>query len=326
MCVRIVGVGSYHPERSVPNSELGVRVRLDAAGIYRRTGIRRRYWAADGESTSDLAAAAGRRALDHAQIAATAVDLIIVSTTSPDMQFPSTACLVQRHLGARRAAAFDVAASCAGFLFALDVGRRYVATGAAPVVLVIAAEVKSRFINPHDAGTAILFGDGAAAAVLRRAGGESEGILSLVLHSDGTGADWIDLPAGGSRRPTTTATLAAGLNSMRMQGGRVFRASVRRLVEVTHEALAAAGLRLSEIDHFVYHQANGRILAQLARRLGLAPPRLPITLEDCGNTSSASVPMALARLVEQGRVKPGERLLLGAFGGGLNWGAAAIQW
>jgi 3-oxoacyl-[acyl-carrier-protein] synthase-3 len=325
---RIVGVGAYRPDRCVTNRELAALVGLDPTGIERRTGIRTRFWADKDQASSDLALEAGRRALAAAGIPPQRLDLIIVSTTSPDMLFPSTACLVQRGLGAGRIPAFDVAASCAGFLTALDVARAYLSTGAARTALVIAAEVKSRFLDLHDPATAIVFGDGAGAVVLTADAGPAaaRGILALKLWSDGSRAGWIELPAGGTRRPLSAETLAANLHTMRMRGTLVFRGAVRHLIEATHAVLKEAGLGLDAIQHFVYHQANGRILAALAERLGLAPERLVITLPEYGNASSASLPMALERLAATGALKPDDLVLLGAFGGGLNWGAAVVRW
>lgn len=328
MQVRIVGVGAHRPDRCVTNRELAPLVGLDAAGIERRTGIRTRYWADKDQASSDLALAAGRQALAAAGIPSQQLELIVVSTTSPDMPFPSTACLVQRGLGAGRIPAFDVAASCAGFLTALDVARQYLTTGAVRTALVIATEVKSRFLDPHDPATAIVFGDGAGAVVLTAEpdAADARGILALRLWSDGSRAGWIELPAGGTRRPLTAETLAANLHTMRMRGARVFRGAVRHLSEATHAVLKDVERDLGAIRHFVYHQANGRILAALAERLGLAPERLVITLPEYGNASSASLPMALERLASTGALRPDDLVLLGAFGGGLNWGAAVVRW
>lgn len=325
MRARIVGLGSYHPERCVTNRELAPLVGLDESGIFRRTGIRTRYWAEKDQATSDLAFEAARLALDRAGMGASDLDLLVVSTTSPDMFFPSTACLVQGRLGIRGAPAFDVSASCAGFLTALDIARRYLESGAARSALVAAAEIKSRFIDPHDPSTAILFGDGAGAAVLRAEAGD-RGVITSRLWTDGSRASWIELPAGGSRRPSTLKTLEAGLHTMRMNGTAVFRAAVRSLAAATRAVLRDSKLDPSQIRHHLFHQANGRILAALARQLGLPDESLVVTLPEFGNTSSASLPMAWERIASSNRLSPGDLILLGAFGGGLNWGAAVVRW
>lgn len=323
---QILGTGSYLPERCVYNSELVPFVGLDEEGIRYRTGICERRWAAREEAASDLAVQAAQAALLMSGCSPAEVQAIILSTTSPDMPaFPATACLVQERLGISKAVSFDVAASCGGFLVALSVGQQWIMGRQARFVLVVASEVKSRFVNLHDPATAILFGDGAG-AVLLGSGGSEHALLSVKLHSDGSRAHLIQLPAGGSRLPISLSTLSQGLHTLRMEGGAVFRAAVRRLEAVTREVLKEQGLRITDIHHFVYHQANVRILSALARRLSIPQDRLVMTLSYTGNTSSASIPIALDHLVRSGRPKRGELIFLGAFGGGLNWGGALIQW
>jgi 3-oxoacyl-[acyl-carrier-protein] synthase-3 len=327
---QILGTGSYLPERCVKNSELTSSVGLDEAAIEQRTGIRERHWAAKEEAASDLAVQAARAALLMAGGSPAELQAIILSTTSPDMPaFPATACLIQERLGAKKAVGFDVAASCGGFLVALSVGLQWIASGQARSVLVVASEVKSRFVDLHDPATAILFGDGAGAVLLGSGGppqADGHAVLCVKLHSDGSRAHLIRLPAGGSRMPTSPSTLSQGLHALRMNGGAIFRAAVRQLEAVTREVLKEQGLEITDIHHFVYHQANARILSALARRLSIPSDRLVTTLSYTGNTSSASLPIALDHLVRSGRLKKGERIFLGAFGGGLNWGGALIRW
>ncbi len=323
---RLLGTGSYLPERCIANSELTPFVGLDDADIQNLTGIRERHWAAKDEAASDLAVRAARRALEIAGWPASKIDAIILSTTSPDMPaFPSTACLVQERLGAHRAVSFDVAASCGGFLFALSVGQQWLESERARYVLVIASEIKSRFLNLHDPTTAILFGDGSGAVLL---GSKENGhpVLDVKLHSDGSRGHLIRLPAGGSRQPSSLSTVTQGLHALVMNGGAIYRAAVRELVAVTREMLDKHGLKTSDIHHFVYHQANARILSALAKRLSIPKEKIVTTLEKTGNTSSASLPIALDSLVRSNHLRPGELIFLAAFGGGLNWGGALIHW
>lgn len=324
MLAQIIGTGSYVPGRRVPNIELSGPTRLTPEGILRRTGIHERRWAEKDQAASDLGTEALRAALERAGCVPEDLDAIILSTTSPDMWFPATACLVQEKLGAWNAFALDVSASCCGFLFALSIAQQYIRSGRAKTVAAVATEIKSRFLDLSDPATAILFGDGAGAVILEQSSGRA-GILAVRLHSDGTKSGMIRIPAGGSRRPVSEKTLAEEAHFIRMKGGSLFKAAVQRLIEVTHEVLNAEGLRTSDIDHFVFHQANGRLLSAVAKRLTIPRERIVMTLERFGNTSSASLPMALDRLFGSGRVRPGELIFLGAFGGGLNWGGALVR-
>ncbi len=324
MIAQIAGSGAYVPVRRVTNQELAASVGLDDAGIRRRTGIHERRWAGGDQAASDLATEAVRAAMEQAGSAAKDLDAIVLATTSPDMWFPSTACLVQRNLHASNAFAFDVSASCCGFLFALSVAEQFIRSGQAKTVAAVAAEVKSRFIDPNDPATAILFGDGAGAVVLKP-GADEAGLLSIRLYSDGAKSGMIQIPAGGSRRPISETTLREKQHVIRMKGGSLFKAAVLRLTDVTHEILKAHHLQPVDIPHFVFHQANARILSAVAKRLQIPRDRLVLTLDRYGNTSSASLPMALDHLLRSGRVRPGELIFLGAFGGGLNWGGALVR-
>jgi 3-oxoacyl-[acyl-carrier-protein] synthase-3 len=325
----VLATGSALPERIVTNEELAGLTGLSPSAITARTGVRNRRWAAPTQATSDLALRAADEALKRAGCDGRELDAIILSTTSPDYFFPSTACLVQRELRAERAVAFDVAASCTGFLTALSVGDQLIRTGAARRLLVIGAEIKSRALDPADRSTVILFGDGAGAALLAPAEGtasDAPGLQAIRLGADGGGSALIRLPAGGSRRPMSSETLTANLHTMRMNGPAVYRKAVATLVRAVRELLADAGLSAESVAHAIFHQANGRLLDQVARRLGLTPQQCVSTIAETGNTSSASLPIALDQAARQGRLRDGDLLLLAAFGGGLTWGAALLRW
>ena len=321
----IIATGSALPERIVTNEELSAWVGLSPEAIVRRTGIRTRRWAAPVQATSDLALRAAEAALKQAGQAAGELDAIIVATTSPDYYFPSTACLVQRELKATRALAFDLAASCTGFLAALSVGDQWIKNGARRV-LVLAAEIKSRVLDPKDRATAILFGDGAGAALLGPADAGDAGLRMIRLQADGRGHALIHLPAGGSRRPTSADTLAANLHTMRMRGPAVYRKAVTTLVGSVRALLDEAGLSIPAVSLYLFHQANRRLLDQVTERLKLEPRQCFTTIAETGNTSSASLPIALDQAARSGRLRPGDLVVLAAFGGGLTWGAALLQW
>jgi 3-oxoacyl-[acyl-carrier-protein] synthase-3 len=322
---RIVGTGGYVPARIVTNEELAGLTGVTPAAIYRRTGIRERRWAAPDEATSDLALQAATAALEAAGTQATALDAIILSTTSSDTLMPAAACHLQRLLGAKPAFAFDLAASCSGFLYALSVGDHLIRLGQAGRVLVAAAEVKSRYLNFKDGNTAILFGDGAGAAVLA-AGDERHGVLSVNLHADGSQADLITIPAGGSRLPASEKTVAEGLHAITMKGPSLFRVAVRRLETAVTETLKEQGLTVRNVDRFIFHQANGRLLDKVSERLGIPPDKTFSMIERYGNTSSSSLPLTLDAAVRAGKVKSGDLVCLATIGGGLTWGTALIRW
>jgi 3-oxoacyl-[acyl-carrier-protein] synthase-3 len=320
---QIIGTGIALPKRAVTNEELSKRLGLSEREIEKRTGIQTRRWVEAGETTSSLAVEAARNALHSADLPPDAIDLILVSTTSPDMSFPSTACLVQRSLATRPIPALDLNASCTGFLYALSVGDQFIRNGTVKRVLIIAAEVKSPFINPEDPSTAILFGDGAAAIVL--AEGE-RGIQAIRIHADGSRHHLISLPAGGSRYPTTPETLNCGLNYIRMEGKGLFRMAVKRMQEALFSLAREANLSLSEIDFFIFHQANLRILETVFEKTDIPLAKSVMTIPRYGNTSSSALPIALDEAIRMGRLKLGNRVILCAFGGGLTWGTALIEW
>lgn len=326
---RILGTGSYVPAQVVKNEEVCRLLKLDPAGVVRRTGIGARRWVGEGESTSTLAVEAGRRALEAAGCAPESIEAVVLSTTSPDMAFPNTACLAAAELGAARAAAFDVAASCSGFLYGLSIGDAFIRSGQFRRCLVLASEVKSRFLDPADEATAVLFGDGAGAVVLQAEEPihpESAGILGVRLFADGSRHDLIRMPAGGSRQPQSRETVRSGLHVIRIQGGPLYRVAVKRLATAVTDLLKEFGVGLADVRHAVFHQANGRLLAALANRLGLKLDTLTSVIEAYGNTSSASLPLALDHAARAGRFAAGDLVVLGAFGGGLTWGAALVRW
>lgn len=324
-CSRIAGTGGYVPARVVTNEELASLTGVAPAAIYRRTGIRERRWAASDEATSDLALRAATAALAAADVQAKALDAIILSTTSPDTPMPSSACHLQRLLGAKQAVAFDLAASCSGFLYAVSVADHMIRLGRAGRVLVAAAEVKSRYLNFQDGNTAILFGDGAGAAVLAACDAR-RGILSVALHADGSRADLITIPAGGSRLPASEKTVVEGLHAITMKGPSLFRVAVRRLETAVTETLKEHGVTVSDVDWFIFHQANGRLLEKVAEGLGIPPNKTFSVIERFGNTSSSALPLTLDTAVRAGKVKPGDLVLLGTIGGGLTWATALIRW
>jgi len=323
--VRIAGLGKSLGENLLTNQDLERMVDTSDEWIRTRTGIGTRHIAARGTATSDLALRAAREALTDARVAPADVDLIIVATVTPDMAFPSVACLLQAELGATHAAAFDLSAACSGFLYGLDVGSRFVQTGRYQHVLVVGAETLSRITDYTDRRTCVLFGDGAGAAVLAP-GPEGSGLLASVLGADGGGKDLMYLPGGGSRHPASVETVQAGLHYIKMNGNEVFKYAVRVMGDVTLQALAAAGLDVTDVDLFVPHQANYRIIDATARRLGLPADKVFVNIERYGNMSAATIPIALREAQEEGRLKQGDVVVLAAFGGGLTWAASVLRW
>jgi len=326
---KIIGTGSYLPERVVSNQEVGTPLGIAPDVVSRLTGIEERRWVAASQASSDLAAEAARQALEAAGLPASELGAIVLSTTSPDSAFPSTACLVQRMLGCGPIPAFDVSASCSGFLYGLSMGDAMIRSGQVTTCMVVASEVKSRFIDPADSDTALLFGDGAGAVVLRgelENGLSDRGLLGLHLHADGSRHGLISIPAGGSRVPATADTISAKSHTLRMQGAPLFRLAVKRLEQVIHEVVKEFGVDVQDIAQLVLHQANGRILDQLTKRLGVSSERVCSVIGRYGNTSSASVPIALDDAVRSGKIRPHDLVLLGSFGGGVTWAAGLVRW
>jgi 3-oxoacyl-[acyl-carrier-protein] synthase-3 len=317
----VTGVGGFLPQNVVTNADLEKIVDTNDAWIVERTGIRTRRRADEGQFTSDLAFEAAKKALAAAGRTAAEVDLIIVATTSPDMTFPATAVIVQRKLGAPIGVAFDIQAVCSGFIYALNVADGFVARGMAKCAVVIGAETMSRLVDWSDRSTCVLFGDGAGAVVLEPAAGQGttadRGLLGFALRADGTKQDLLYMDGG----PSSTGTVG----KLRMQGNHVFKHAVVNIAEAVEAAAANAGVAVEDVDWFIPHQANQRILAGVAHRLGVSEDRVVSTISEHANTSAASIPLALAKAVEDGRVKPGQLLLMEAMGGGLTWGACVLR-
>jgi 3-oxoacyl-[acyl-carrier-protein] synthase III len=319
---QLLGCGGYLPERVVSNAELASKVETSDEWIVQRTGIRQRHVAAQGEYTSHLATRAAQRALRAAGVTPGEVDLIVLATATPDHTFPATAAKVQAALGVTKGAAFDVQAVCTGFIYALATADNFIRAGQSKTALVIGAETFSRILDWQDRGTCVLFGDGAGAVVLRGVpsnGSVAErGVLSTHLHTDGRHHDLLYVDGG----PSTTGI--AGF--LRMEGKEVFRHAVQRLAEAVDETLVANGLAARDIDWLVPHQANRRIIDAMAKKLALPVDKVVLTIDRHANTSAASVPLALAEAAEDGRIRPGQLVLLEAMGGGLTWGAALLRW
>ena len=318
MYARITGTGSYLPGDAVSNTELAARgIDTSDEWIVTRTGIRSHHLAPAGTTASQLGCEAARRALDMAGVEATALDLIIVATSTPDFIFPSTACLIQAQLGNKGATAFDVQAVCAGFAYALGIAEKFIRSGSHKRALVIGAEVFSRILDWQDRGTCVLFGDGAGAVVLEAA--ETPGILATAMHADGSYAGILNVPGQISRGQVT------GDPFLRMDGQAVFKFAVRVLAEVAQEVCAAAEMDSADIDWLIPHQANLRIIDATGRKLGIAPEKVVVTVDRHGNTSAASVPLALDEAVRDGRIQRGQKVLLEGIGGGFAWGAALLE-
>lgn len=322
--VGIIGVGKYLPEKVLTNADLEKMVETSDEWITTRTGIKERHIAAKEEATSDLAVKAGRAALKDAKLEPEDVELIIVATITPDMQFPSTATLVQTALKAKKAMCFDISAACSGFIYAIVTAQQYIARGACKNALVIGAEVLSRITDWQDRSTCVLFGDGAGAAVLSEV--KSGGILSSYLGSDGTAAGLLNMPAGGSRLPASQKTIDERLHCIKMQGNELFKIAVNSMVDAGQEAFNRAGIKCGEVSWIIPHQANLRIINAVAKRLNCENAQIYLNIERCGNMSSASTATALCDAVQEGKIKKGDIVLLVAFGAGLVWGGIVIKW
>ena len=312
------GVGGYLPARILTNEELSKTVDTSDEWIQQRVGIKQRHVAADGEFTSDLAVHAARRALDNARLSPADIDLIIVATTTPDLTFPATAAIVQRKLGMHHGAAFDIQAVCSGFLYGIVTADSYLKNGIARRALVIGAETTTRILDWTDRATCVLFGDGAGAAVLELGGDGNHGILASSLRSDGHFADKLNTTGG----PSTTQTIG----HVHMEGKEVFRHAVSKITDVVENVLSATGYTVKDLDWFVPHQANLRIIQGAGEKLHIPPEKVIITVDRHANTSAASVPLALAEAVGDGRIKRGDLVMLEAMGGGFTWAASLIRW
>jgi 3-oxoacyl-[acyl-carrier-protein] synthase III len=321
----IAGVGHYAPEKVLTNADLEQMVDTSDEWIRTRTGIRERHIAAEGELTSHMGTAAARRALESARVAPEDVDAIYVATCTPDMIFPSTACLIQAALGAKRAYGFDISSACAGFVMALDTAAAAIESGRVRTALVIGAEKLSAVTDWTSRDTCVLFGDGAGAVVLKAS--DKPGILSSLLGVDGNLADFLSIPAGGCRMPASEQTVRDHEHTIHMAGRETFKIAVNTMLGAAQEAIARAGLAVGDIACMVPHQANWRIVDAVAKRLGDGViDRVFLNLDRYGNTSAASIPIALSEAVAEGRINSGDKVLMVAFGGGLSWGGTVVEW
>ena len=321
----ITGWGMFVPEKILTNAELEKMVDTNDAWIVDRTGIHQRRIAGPHDTTASMAAEASLRALAVANLNPAKLELIIVSTSSPEHIFPATACIVQDRIGAVKAGGFDLSAACSGFIYALNIATQAIRSGAVRNALVIGSETLSRLVNWKDRNTCILFGDGAGAFVLQ-ASDEPGGLLSAVMRSDGSGGDSLSVPAGGSRMPTNAATVAEGLHYIHMNGREVFRFATRVMSQATHEAVEKASLTMDDINLVIPHQANKRIIESAARGLEISMDQVVMNVDKYGNTSTASIPIATCEAINDGRLKAGDRVVFVGFGAGLTWGSAVAIW
>ncbi|MCI0744929.1 MAG: ketoacyl-ACP synthase III [Verrucomicrobia subdivision 3 bacterium] len=321
----IISVGSYVPEKVITNADLEKMVETSDEWITTRTGIKERHIAGEKEFTSDMAAKAALRAMQRGNITPDQIDLIIVATITPDMPFPATACLVQHRIGARRAAAFDVEAACSGFIYALEIGQQFITSRTYETVLVIGAEKLSSIVDWKDRNTCVLFGDGAGAAILQHRP-DAHGLLTACMGAEGDKAELLCMPGGGSRCPATPESVASGLHFLRMDGKETFKNAVIAMCTAGQEALRRCDLDISRIKCVIPHQANRRIIDAVGDRLGIKPDQVFVNLDKYGNTSAASVAIALDEAVQQRRIQRGDLVLMVVFGAGLTWAAAVIEW
>jgi len=321
----ITGWGMSVPEQVLTNDDISELVDTNDAWIRERTGIRERRIAREDQFPSTLGLEASIKALRVANLRPTDLDLIICTSSSPEYIFPATACLIQDQLGATKAGAFDLLAACTGFIYALNMGAQAIRSGSIKSALIVGSETLSRFVNWKDRNTCILFGDGAGAFVLQ-ASDQPGGVLSAVMHSDGSGGDLLSIEGGGSRYPATESTIVEGKHYVQMDGKEVFRFATRVMASATQEVIACAGLKIEDVQWIIPHQANIRIIEAAARGLKLPMDRFIVNLERYGNTSTASIPIAMVEALEKGQIKPGEKIVMVGFGGGLTWGALAAEW
>jgi len=323
--VLVIGTGSYAPERVLTNKDLEKIVDTSDEWIATRTGMRERRIAADGQATSDLGAEAAKRALQSADISADEIDLLIVPTITPDVPWPNTACLIQNKIGAVNAACIGLEAACTGFIYAIETARNYLASGAARTALVVGAEKMSSILDWEDRNTCVLFGDGAGAVVLR-AGGDEVGMIGSVMGSDGSLSELLMVPAGGSRLPTSEQTVCDRLHYLKMNGREVYKHAVSNMTQSAIDLLEKTGVSKNEIDWLIPHQANMRIIQAVSRRLKIPMDKFIVNIEKYGNTSGASIGLALDEAVVDGRIKRGDKILCVAFGGGFTWGSTLMVW
>lgn len=321
----ITGTGAFLPPKRLTNHDLERMVDTTDDWIIKRTGIRERRIVENGVATSDLAAQAALKALEDARLSPKDVDLIITSTITPDSLFPSTSCYVQQKIGAKKAGAFDVLAACAGFIYALSIGQNFINAGAASNVLIIGAECLSKVTDYTDRATCVLFGDGAGAVVLQKGNGHCE-VLTTLLGADGSHTEVLTLPAGGSKMPSSLQTLEDRLHYIKFRGREVFRLAITNLTELIGKTVTSSNLKMDDIDLFILHQSNYRIIEATMERLGVPMEKVFYNIDKYGNTSSASIPIALDEAKREGRLKSGDLVLLAAFGGGITWSSSIIRW
>ena len=321
----ITGTGRGVPARVVTNFDLEKLVDTSDAWITTRTGIRERRIAGPDEVVSTFAATACRQAMEMAGLGPADIDLIICATVTPDMPIPATACLLQEQLGCKGAAAFDMSAGCSGFIYAQSVAKQFLLTGRYRHVLVVGAELLSKFLDWSDRGTCVIFADGAGAVVMS-SGEEPRGVLASAMHTDGSMSDFIVIEGGGCKIPPTAESVSAGKHFIRMRGNETFKIAVRSLEDVSREVLDMAGLKPADVDWFIPHQANQRIIDAVGERLGIPAERSYVNIDRYGNTSAASIPIALDEAVREGKVKRGQVVLMAAFGAGLTWAASVVRW
>ncbi len=321
----ILSTGRAYPEGVLTNADLERMVETSDEWITSRTGIKQRHKAADGEYTSQFAVAAARQAIERARIDPIDINLIICATVTPDQILPSTGCLVQAELGAHRAAAFDLAAACSGFLYGLTLARTMISTGQARYVLVVGAELLTRYVDYTDRTTCVIFGDGAGAAILGPVDGD-RGILAARIYSDGRFAEQLYAPGGGTRHRPSAETISSGMHYYKMRGNELFKVAVRSMTDVSREVLGEAGFTAEDVRLFIPHQANQRITDSVADKLSVDASRVYSNIAMLGNTSSASIPIALDECVEMGRIQEGDLVLMASFGGGVTWGAVLTRW
>lgn len=322
---KIAGTGSYLPEKVLTNADLEKMVDTSDEWISTRTGIKERRIVNEDQAASDLAYEASKKAIQAAQVKPEELDMIIVATITPDMVFPATACVLQERLGVKGIAAFDLEAACSGFLYGISIGSQFIATGMYNNILVVAAEALSKIIDWKDRSTCVLFADGAGAVILKPSSDNSR-IISSYLGADGTGADLVGVPAGGSRLPASQETVRDGQHYMKMKGNGLFKRAVKVMVQAIDISLEKSGLTYDEIDFFIPHQANIRIINAVAKRIGIDKNKAYVNLDQCGNMSAASVAVALDQAVREGKIKKGDKVLLTCFGGGLTWASLVIEW
>jgi len=320
-----VGTGSYIPTKVLTNADLEKMVDTSDEWISKRTGIKERRIAGEDEAASDLAFKASIEALKAAKVGPEELDMILVATITPDMIFPATACILQEKLGAREITAFDLEAACSGFLYGLTIGTQFIATGMYDTILIVAAEALSKIIDWEDRNTCVLFADGAGAAVLKPSEDNSQ-IICSYLGANGGGANLVGVPAGGSRLPASFETVQKRQHFMRMKGNELFKKAVKAMTQAIEISLKKSNLNIQDINFFIPHQANIRIIEAVVKRAGLTMDKVCINLDQCGNMSAASIAVALDQAVKEGKIKKGDKLLLTSFGGGLTWASMVLEW